>query len=216
MLARLASKRSKPLDLDACPTPSSSSIGFVEQPTNHSSHGFEAQTKKPSRWFWGHNHQIVPAGFEAQTGKPVATDFDAKPRNRTLCPPTSRSSGHQVPNLCLTIPDPLHQVSFSCDNPCHCQPSRTCHLHTTRQANTILYTNRIIRVEPLKSPGFKFKLRQVNYSSKSNQDTDHLVSQSPPWWVHWQHKSTKFQFWIQDTWSTARRPKAKEKLKKVI
>jgi hypothetical protein len=38
-----------------------------------------------------------------------------------------------------------------------------------------------------------------------------LVSQSRPWWVHWQHKSTKFEFHIQDIWSTARRPKAKKK-----
>jgi hypothetical protein len=29
-------------------------------------------------------------------------------------------------------------------------------------------------------PGFKFKPRQVNDSSQSNQGTDHLVSQSPP------------------------------------
>jgi hypothetical protein len=36
-----------------------------------------------------------------------------------------------------------------------------------------------IGVEPPKFPGFKFKLSQVNYSSQSNQSTDHLVSQSP-------------------------------------
>jgi hypothetical protein len=29
-------------------------------------------------------------------------------------------------------------------------------------------------------------------------------------------KITKFKIWIQDPWSTARRPKAKKKLKKVI
>jgi hypothetical protein len=70
------------------------------------------------------------------------------------------------------------------------------------------------RVEPPKFPKFKFKLRQVNYSSQSNQGTDHLISQSPPWWIHWQHKSTKFEFRIPNTWSTASKPKAQEKLGK--
>jgi hypothetical protein len=37
-------------------------------------------------------------------------------------------------------------------------------------------------------PGFEFKPHQVNDSSQSNQVTDHLVSQSPHWWVHWQQK----------------------------
>jgi hypothetical protein len=53
-------------------------IGFVTQPTNHSSLDFEAQTKKQSQWFWGPNHQTVAVGFEAQTRKPEATDFKAK------------------------------------------------------------------------------------------------------------------------------------------
>jgi hypothetical protein len=78
-LAWLASRWSKPLDLDACPTPSSSSSSFVTQPTNHSPLGFEAQIKILSRWFWGPNHQIIAAGFEAQTEKPEATGFEPKP-----------------------------------------------------------------------------------------------------------------------------------------
>jgi hypothetical protein len=50
-------------------------IGFVVQPTNHSPHGFEAQTKKLSRWFWGSNcsyrfwglnWETCPSGFEAK------------------------------------------------------------------------------------------------------------------------------------------------------
>jgi hypothetical protein len=39
---------------------------------------------------------------------------------------------------CVTIPGPLHQVSYSFHDPSHCLSCRTCHLHTTRQANTIL------------------------------------------------------------------------------
>jgi hypothetical protein len=37
-----------------------------------------------------------------------------------------------------TMPDPLHQVSYSCHNPRRCPSGHTCHLHTTRQANIIL------------------------------------------------------------------------------
>jgi hypothetical protein len=48
-LARLASTRSKPLDLDTCLTQSHHPVGFVAQPTNRILLGFEAQTKKPSR-----------------------------------------------------------------------------------------------------------------------------------------------------------------------
>jgi hypothetical protein len=90
-LVILASTRSKPLDLNACPTMSHPPVGFMAQPTNRSLLGFETQTKKPPRWFWGPNHQTAASGFEAQTRKPsttmvlrlnqeiVATGFDAKP-----------------------------------------------------------------------------------------------------------------------------------------
>jgi hypothetical protein len=47
-------------------------------------------------------------------------------------------------------------------------------------------------------PGFKFKPRQVNDSSQSNQGFDHLVSQTPPWWVYWQQK--------HKVWSSNPRP----------
>jgi hypothetical protein len=53
--------------------------------------------------------------------------------------PTSRSSSRRVPDLCLTIPGPLHQVYNSCLDPHHCLPCCTCYLHTMRQANTILH-----------------------------------------------------------------------------
>jgi hypothetical protein len=66
---RLASTRSKPLDLDMCPTPSHPPVGFVAQPTNRSLLDFEVKTKKPSQWFWCPNHQIVAIDFEAQTRK---------------------------------------------------------------------------------------------------------------------------------------------------
>jgi anaerobic selenocysteine-containing dehydrogenase len=70
ILVQLASRRSKPLDLDVCPMSNHPPIRFLAQPTNRSMLGFEAQTKKPTLWFCGPNHQTRAASFEAQTGKP--------------------------------------------------------------------------------------------------------------------------------------------------
>jgi hypothetical protein len=83
-LARLASWWSKLPDVDACPH-----IIFIcssvlrHKPTNHSLFGIEAQTKKPSRWFCGPNHQIVAAGFEAQIGKPERVVLRPNHNNRS-------------------------------------------------------------------------------------------------------------------------------------
>jgi hypothetical protein len=80
---------------------------------------------------------------------------------------------------CATIPDPLHQVSYSCHDPRRCTLCRTCHLHTTGQANMILQMKQDKKKTKQNCPGFEFKPHQVNDSSQSNQGTDHLVSQSP-------------------------------------
>jgi hypothetical protein len=58
--------------------------------------------------------------------------------DRTQHHPISRSSSHRVPDMCIIILGPLHQVSYSWHDPYRCPPCRTCHLHSTRQANTIL------------------------------------------------------------------------------
>jgi hypothetical protein len=145
---------------------SSSSIDFVVQPINYSLLGIEAQTKKLSRWFWCSNHQTVAGSFNAQIGKPkqpVLRSNRKKPwtlilrlnqetraphllvhgADRTRRHSTSRSSDHRVPDLCLTISDYLHQVSYSCHNVGCCPPCHTYHLHIMRQVNMILYINMI-------------------------------------------------------------------------
>jgi hypothetical protein len=88
------------------------SVGFMAQPTNRNPLGFETQTKKPSWWFWGPNHQTRAAGFEAQTGKPSTTLFlrlnqETRPSSLhvpgadcTRRHPTSRPPGHRVPDMC--------------------------------------------------------------------------------------------------------------------
>jgi hypothetical protein len=77
---------------------------------------------------------------------------------------------------CVTILGSLHQICYSYHDPRRCPSCRTYHLHTMRQANMILHTNKIKVVEPPKCCGFEFKPCQVNDSSQSNQRTDHLVS----------------------------------------
>jgi hypothetical protein len=152
-------------------------ISFETQNDKPPPLGFEAQTKKLSWWFWNPNHQTVDLVFQPQTKKlshwswgqttnkpsPPVLRLNRKPHasrllhmynaDHTRYHPTSRSSGHRVPNLCLIISDPLHQVSYSCLNPRHYLPCCTRHLHITRQATMFLQTK------------FKFKLNQVNYSS---------------------------------------------------
>jgi hypothetical protein len=163
----LASTQSKPLNLDVCPTPFSSSIDFVAQLTNRSPLSFEIQTKKPSCWFWDTNHQTVGVGLRLKLENPPTpvlrlnrekpsqwcwgqtTDKPStlvlRLKQVTCAPallvhgtdriqrhPTSRSSDHRVPDMCLIIPGPPHQVSYSCHNSHRCPPCHTCHLHTTR------------------------------------------------------------------------------------
>jgi hypothetical protein len=125
-------------------------VVFLAQPTNRRPFGFEQQTKK----------QLC--NFKAQITKPELLVLRLKPGNlmtfvlmpnqeiraprllvhgvdRTWRHLTSRSFGHRVSDLCLTNRGPLHQVFYSCLDPYHCPSYRTCHLHTRRQANTILH-----------------------------------------------------------------------------
>jgi hypothetical protein len=69
----------------------------VAQPTNWSPLGFEAQTKKPSWWFWGINHQTKAADFEAQIGK-LSTTLVLRLNEETDCRfwgQTGRNRRHQ-------------------------------------------------------------------------------------------------------------------------
>jgi hypothetical protein len=66
---------------------------------------------------------------------------------------------------CATIPDRLHQVSYSCHGP---------HLHKQTRFSKQNKDKR--KTKQNETPRFEFKPRQVNDSSQSNQETDHLVS----------------------------------------
>jgi hypothetical protein len=83
-LIQLASTWIKSLDLDAYPHAIPPRrlhppVSFIVQPTNRSPLGFEAQSKKLSRWFWVPNHQTDAADFEPQTRKLATTSYETKP-----------------------------------------------------------------------------------------------------------------------------------------
>jgi hypothetical protein len=178
-LAWLTLRWSKPPNLDACPAPNHSPVGFVTQPIKRNLLNFEAQTKKPSQWFWGLNYQIKAAGFDDQTEKPStlvlrvnqeihAPHLLVHGTDHTRYHLTSRSSDHWVPDLCFNIHGPLHQVSYFWLDLYRCPSCLTCHLHAMRQVNAILYPNQRIKLKLSKYPGFKFKPWYVNDYHISN------------------------------------------------
>jgi hypothetical protein len=130
-LSWLTLRWSKPLDLDACPTRSSSCR-------------FCHITDKPSpAWFWVPNQETITVILRPKS--PNRNSRFWGPNQETHAPcllvhgtdctrshSTSRSSSQWVPDLCLTIPGPLYQVSYSYLDPHCCPPCRTCHIHTTR------------------------------------------------------------------------------------
>jgi hypothetical protein len=95
--------------------------------------------------------------------------------DRTRCHPTSRLSGHRVPNMCdhtrsstaglLLLPrsSSLHTMLHL--PPAHYEISKHDSPNETK-----------IKVKQTNRPRFKFKHHQVNDSSQSNQGTNHLVS----------------------------------------
>jgi hypothetical protein len=164
-LTRPALRRSKLLDVDTCPhTVFICSSVLRRKPTNLLQLGFEAQSKKLLWWFCGPNHKTVDLGFEAQTKKsskwfwgqatekppPLVFRLNQETHTYRLLHVyiaghtrhhvTSWSYGHRLPDLCLIIPNPPHQVSYSCLNHHRCPPCHIRHLHITRQANVFLLT----------------------------------------------------------------------------
>jgi hypothetical protein len=166
-LARLASRWSKPPDVDACPhTVFIRPSVLRHKPTNLRPLSFEVQTKKLWWWFRGTNHQTIATGFEA------------KPRNMCfLSPPCVRCGSHKA-SLDLPIVRPP-STGLVPDHPQSSAPSllllprssslpTISHLppthHETSKHDS---THRITQyglVQP-KCAEFKFKLEQVNYSS---------------------------------------------------
>jgi hypothetical protein len=101
--------------------------------------------------------------------------------DRTRRHPTSRPSGHRVPArpvrpspvLCIRSPTPTTVlVAARHAAPATCTPQDKETRFSERNKD-----KRKTKQNKTKHPAFKFKPRQVNDSSQSNQGTDHLVSQ---------------------------------------
>jgi hypothetical protein len=122
----------------------SSTLVLRTKPRNHRG-DFGAQITKPSalilrpkprkasQWFWGQTTDkpsppVLRLNWKTHTPCLLHV-YDV---NCTRCHLTSWSSGHWVPDLCMIIPDPPRQVSYSCHDPHHCLPCRTHHLHIMR------------------------------------------------------------------------------------
>jgi hypothetical protein len=181
-LAWLTSKRSKPLDLDTCPTLSSSSHWYCgathktiahfvlrPKPRNHRANFMGQITKpqlpvlrpkqgKPSEWFWGQTTKTVATGFEAKLGETVNLGLEAKPRNSHFSSPRAQCRPYTTsPDLSIVRPPStqhvLHHPQSSAPSLLHLSPTH----HETSKCISPHETDS--RVEPPKFPEFKFKPR---------------------------------------------------------
>jgi hypothetical protein len=171
-LVQLASRRSKPPDLDAGPTPSLSShrlCGTTDKPSPTWFWGLNQETitvilrsKSPncSCRFWGPNRETRSHQFWGQTKKPCAwcRPHTVSPDLSIVRPPSTRLV---LDHPRLSAPGLLLLPRFS-------SLPAMLHLSPTHQETSKHNSPHKIdsRVEPPKSSGFKFKSRQVNYSSQ--------------------------------------------------
>jgi hypothetical protein len=116
IVARLASRWSKPLDLDACLAPFSSPrrfCGAIAKPRN-CHRNFVGQIAKPQllvlspnprnprEWFWGQTTRIVATSFEVKPRETVNLSFEAQRRNSRSsspfepCRPRTASPGISI------------------------------------------------------------------------------------------------------------------------
>jgi hypothetical protein len=95
--------------------------------------------------------------------------------------PTSRTPDYSVPDLCdhprSSAPGLLLLPRFSS---LHAMPHLPPAHHETSKRDSPNKTR--IKVKQTNCPGFEFKPHQVNDSSQSNQETDHLISQMLSLW----------------------------------
>jgi hypothetical protein len=129
-----------------------------------------------SKWFLGQTTRTIATGFEAKPGETVDLSFVAKPRNpRTSSPYVWCRSHTASPNISIVRPSSTRLVldhprssgpcllllrrSLSLPTMPHLSPT---HHETSKHVSPHEIDS---RVEQQKKFEFKFKLRQVNYSS---------------------------------------------------
>jgi hypothetical protein len=110
---------------------------FEAKPLETVATSFEAKPAKTARVVLRPNRQKPSEWFQVSTKKHVLhVSMCMVQTTHGATQPLDRPATEYP--TCATIPGPLHQVSYSCHDPHRCTPCRTCHLHTTRQANMIL------------------------------------------------------------------------------
>jgi hypothetical protein len=147
----------------------------------------ETQITKPSTLVLRPKPRNCHSGFEAKP-LPVVLRLNQETHASRLlhvydvdCTrhhPTSRSSSHRVPDLCLIIPDPLHQVSYptSILVVAHhvtftTYTSRDKQTHFSKPNNSIWVSSTKIRGIQIQTRTSQLLIRHIN------QGTNHLVSQ---------------------------------------
>jgi hypothetical protein len=204
-------------------------VGFVAQQTNQSQLGFEAQLKKtivvilslksPNRSyrFWGTNRKICRSWFWGSIKKPVLLislytvqiihGVTRPPDLPILQPPSTRPVIDHLRSFaaCLLL---LHRSSSL--------PVMSHLSHTHHETSKCDFPHKIHSSRITEMSQIQIQKWHINDSSQLNQGTDHLVSQSLHWWVHWKQKTQSSNFESKTPWNTSRRPKAKEKLKNAI
>jgi hypothetical protein len=119
----------------------------------------------------------VATGFEAKPGETIDLGFEAKPRNLCSLSPCAWCRPHTTsPDLLIvrppsTRPMPHHHWFFAPSllllHQSSSLPTMLYLSPTHRETSTRVSPNEIdSRVKSPKFPGFKFKPRQVNYSSQ--------------------------------------------------
>jgi hypothetical protein len=158
------------------PKPRNHRGDFVGQITKPQLLVLRPKQRNPSEWFWGQIIRIVAIGFEAKQGETVDPGFEAKPWNSCSSSPCLRCRPHTTsPNLSIirqlsTRPALDHRWSSAPSLLLLCWPSLPpvmLHLSPTHQETSTCISPHETdsRVGPPKFPEFKFKPRQVNYSS---------------------------------------------------
>jgi hypothetical protein len=180
-----------------------------------------AKSLNRSCWFWGQNWETQASDFEAKPGETIDLGFEAKPRNPRSSSPCAWCRPHIASSdLSIVWPSNTRPVL---DHPRSSAPSLLL-LSRLSSLSTMLHlspthhkTSKHIsphetcsRVEPWKFSGFKFKPRQVNYSSQIKPRTTWFLNLPLDEYID-NTKAQSLNFESKTTWSTTRRPKAKKR-----
>jgi hypothetical protein len=154
----------------------------------------KSQNRQP--WFWGPNQKIVAVVLRPNHYQTVANGFKAELENPCFSSPPHVWYGSHMASPDLLIVYTKSPIPASI-------LVATCHVAFTTYTSQDKQTrfsipNILIWVSST-------EMRKIQIQSRTSQllithidqGTNHLVSQSPPWWVHWQLQLRKV--WISNS-----------------